>query len=111
MPPHWIADGAKVVDSLITEGCEVRGVINHSVLFAGVTVDTGAEITDAVIMPGAVIDRGAIVRRAIVAENAHICAGAVVGEETGKIAVVGPKATIAPGDKVAAGVQVDADAQ
>ena len=111
MPPHWIADGAKVVDSLITEGCEVRGVINHSVLFAGVTVDTGAEITDAVIMPGAVIDRGAIVRRAIVAENAHICAGAVVGEETGLIAVVGPKAEIASGDKVAAGVQIDADAQ
>ena len=58
-----------------------------------------------------VIERGAVVRRAIVAENAHICAGAVVGEETGKIAVVGPKACIGPGEKVAAGVQVDADAQ
>ena len=55
MPPHYIADGAKVVNCLITEGCEVKGVINHSVLFAGVTVETGAEITDAVIMPGAVI--------------------------------------------------------
>ena len=47
----------------------------------------------------------------IVGENAHICAGAVVGEETGLIAVVGPKAEIASGDKVAAGVQIDADAQ
>lgn len=65
MPPHYIADGAKVVNCLITEGCEVKGVINHSVLFAGVTVETGAEITDAVIMPGAVIERGAVVRRAI----------------------------------------------
>ncbi|MEI3405610.1 MAG: hypothetical protein V8Q79_03265 [Christensenellales bacterium] len=37
MPPHYIADG-KVINSLITEGCEVKGVINHSVLFAGVTV-------------------------------------------------------------------------
>ena len=103
MPPHYIADGAKVVNCLITEGCEVKGVINHSVLFAGVTVETGAEITDAVIMPGAVIERGAVVRRAIVAENAHICAGAVVGEETGKIAVVGHNAVIPAGDKVAAG--------
>ena len=111
MPPHYVDAGAKVVNSLITEGCEVKGVINHSVLFAGVEVDTGAEITDAVVMPGAVIERGAVVRRAIVAENAHICAGAVVGEETGKIAVVGPKACIGPGEKVAAGVQVDADAQ
>ena len=40
-----------------------------------------------------------------------ICAGAIVGEETGKIAVVGPRAVIAAGEKVAAGVQVDADAQ
>ena len=55
--------------SLITEGCEVKGVIKHSVLFAGVTVETGAEITDAVVMPGAVIERGAVVRRTIVAEN------------------------------------------
>ena len=44
MPPHYIADGAKVVNCLITEGCEVKGVINHSVLFAGGTVETGAEI-------------------------------------------------------------------
>ena len=70
MPPHYTPT-AKVVNCLITEGCEVKGVINHSVLFAGVTVETGAEITDAVIMPGAVIERGAVVRRAIVAENAH----------------------------------------
>ena len=111
MPPHYVAEGAKVINSLITEGCEVKGVVNHSVLFAGVKADTGAEITDAVIMPGAVIERGAIVRRAIVGENAHICAGAVVGEETGLIAVVGPKAKVAAGEKVAAGVQIDADAQ
>ena len=111
MPPHAVADGAKIVNSLITEGCQVKGVINHSVLFAGVTVEAGAELTDAVVMPGAVIERGAIVRRAIVGEGAHICAGAVVGEETGLIAVVGPKAKIASGEKVAAGVQIDADAQ
>ena len=111
MPPHCVAEGAKVVDSLITEGCEVKGIVKHSVLFAGVTVGEGAEITDAVVIPGAVIERGAVVRRAIVAENAHICAGATVGEETGLIAVVGPKAVIASGESVAAGVQVDADAQ
>ena len=111
MPPHYSAEGAKIVNSLITEGCEIKGVINHSVLFAGVQADTGAEITDAVVMPGAVIERGAVVRRAIVGENAHICAGAVVGEETGLIAVVGPNAVVGAGEKVAAGVQIDADAQ
>lgn len=111
MPPHYIDKGAKVYNSLITEGCEVKGIVHHSVLFAGVTVDVGAEVTDAVVMPGAIIERGAVVRRAIVAENAVIKAGAIVGEETGNIAVVGPGATIASGETVAAGVQIDADAQ
>ena len=111
MPPHYIDKGAKVYNSLITEGCEVKGIVRHSVLFAGVTVDVGAEVTDAVVMPGAIIERGAVVRRAIVAENAVIKAGAIVGEETGNIAVVGPGATIASGEAVAAGVQIDADAQ
>ena len=111
MPPHYIDKGAKVYNSLIPEGCEVKGIVRHSVLFAGVTVDVGAEVTDAVVMPGAIIERGAVVRRAIVAENAVIKAGAIVGEETGNIAVVGPGATIASGETVAAGVQIDADAQ
>ena len=44
-------------------------------------------------------------------ENAHSGAGAVGGEETGKSAVVGHNAVIPAGDKVAAGVQVDASAQ
>ena len=111
MPPHHVDKGARVINSLITEGCEVKGTVNHSVLFAGVTVDVGADVTDAVIMPGATIERGAVVRRAIVAENAVIKAGAIIGEETGYIAVVGPGATIAAGETVAAGVQIDADAQ
>lgn len=111
MPPHYIADGAKVVNCLITEGCEVKGVINHSVLFAGVTVETRRGNHRRGYHAG----RGHRARRGgsprIVAENAHICAGAVVGEETGKIAVIGHNAVIPAGDKVAAGVQVDAGAQ
>ena len=107
MTPHFIADGAKVTDSLITEGCEVYGIVNHSVLFSGVTVEEGANVKDAVIMPGAVIKRGAVVQRAIVAENAVIGAGCFVGEETGNIAVVGESVELPAGVSVKAGQQVD----
>ena len=107
MTPHFIADGAKVTDSLITEGCEVYGIVNHSVLFSGVTVEEGANVKDAVIMPGAVIKRGAVVQRAIVAENAVIGAGCFVGEETGNIAVVGESIELPAGVSVKAGQQVD----
>ena len=108
-PPHYIAKGASVVDSLITEGSEIYGTVHHSIIFAGVTVEEGANVQDSVIMPGSVIKRGAVVRRTIVAENAAIGAGAIVGEETGNIAVIGQGVTLPAGTSVAAGVQVDQD--
>ena len=107
LAPHYIAKGAVVADSLITEGCEVHGNVKHSVLFAGVTIEEGAEIVDAVIMPHAVVRRGAVVRRAIIAEGAVVGPGSLVGEETGNIAVVGHSVTLPAGVTVKAGTQVD----
>ena len=108
--PHFIAKGAVVTDSLVSEGCEVYGHVHHSILFTGVTVEEGASVEDAVIMPGAVIKRGAVVRRAIVAENAVVGAGSLVGEETGLIAVVGKDVTLPAGSTVTAGQQVEPEA-
>ena len=107
MAPHYIAKGASVQDSLITEGCEVYGNVKHSVLFAGVVIEEGACVQDSVIMPGSVVKRGAVVRRAIVSENAVVGAGSFVGEETGNIAVVGQNVTLPAGVTVTAGQQVD----
>ena len=107
MTPHFIAKGATVSDSLITEGCEVYGNVNHSILFAGVEIEEGASVESSVIMPGSKIKRGAIVRRAIVAENATVGAGSIVGEEEGKIAVIGQGVTLPAGVSIPAGEQVD----
>ena len=107
MAPHYIAKGATVHDSLITEGCEVYGNVNHSILFAGVIIEEGAKVESSVIMPGSVIKRGAVIRRTIVAENAVIGAGAIVGEEEGNIAVIGQGISIPAGATVPAGQQVD----
>lgn len=105
MAPHFVADGASVKNSLITEGCEVYGRVDHSVLFAGVIIKEGASVIDSVLMPGAVVERGAQVRRAIVAEGAVIGAGSMVGEETGNIAVVGQQVQLPAGSAVKAGEQ------
>ena len=107
MPPHYIAEGATVTDSLITEGCEVYGKVNHSILFAGVIIEEGADVEYSVIMPGSVIRRGAVVRRTIVAENATVGAGSVIGEKEGNIAVIGKDVTLPAGVSVPAGQQVD----
>ncbi len=107
MAPHYIAKGATVKDSLITEGCEVYGNVDHSILFAGVIIEEGAKVELSVIMPGSVIKRGAVVRRSIVAENAVVGPGAFVGEESGNIAVIGTGVTLPAGVSIPAGEQVD----
>ena len=101
-PPQYIADIADVQNSLITEGCNVYGKVDFSILFDNVTVEAGAEVRDSLIMPGAVIKSGASVQYAIVAENSVIESGAKVGErpedvanlEDWGIAVVGAELTI-----------------
>ncbi len=107
MAPHFVAKGASVKDCLITEGCEVYGQVEHSVLFAGVTVEQGASVIDSVVMPGAVIERGASVKRAIIAENAVIGPGCHVGAEEGDIAVIGQNVALPAGLKIGAGEQVE----
>ena len=111
LPPHYVAPGAVVKDALISEGSEVSGKVEHSVIFSGVTIEEGASVISGVVMPGAVIKRGAIVKRAIVAENAVVGAGAEVGEDEGNIAVIGPNVAVKAGTKVAAGVQVGPDTE
>ena len=109
MPPHYIGAGAKVHNSMVTEGCEVYGEVEHSLLFYGVYIEKGAVVEDAVIMPGAHVMAGAVVRRAIVGENAEINAGCVVGQDSGKIAVVGSNVRLPDNFCVKAGEMADAE--
>ena len=114
MPPHYVEEGAVLDDCMITEGCEVRGEVHHSVLFAGVIVEKGASVTDSVIMPGTVIRSGATVTRAIVGESSDITGGAVVGAPfkegaDNPIALVGQNTVLPENFVVRPGDQIDAD--
>ena len=110
MPPHFIADDAVVENSMVTEGCEIDGIVRDSVLFAGVKVEKGAIVEDSVIMPGCTIKPGAVVRRAIVSENCVISENCKVGEAQGDIALIGQDTVLPEGYVVKAGLQVDTDA-
>ncbi len=81
LPPHRIGATARVDNSIITEGCKVDGIVENSVLFAGVTVKEGALIDSSILMPGAVVEPGAEVHYSIVAENVVVKAGAVIGKK------------------------------
>lgn len=107
MPPHFIGAEASVEHSMLTEGCEIYGSVNDSVLFAGVTVEEGATIEDSVIMPNTRIAAGAVVRRAIIAENCVISRNCIVGEAEGDIALIGQDTVLPQGYVVGAGKQID----
>ena len=117
-PPHFIAAGANVENSMISEGCCISGDVDYSVLFSGVTVEPGAKVRYAIVMPGTVIKAGAVVEYAIVAENTVIEEGAHVGNSPEElkdhlddwgIAVVGEKITVGKNAVVAAKQMIDTD--
>lgn len=81
MPPQYISDTANVENSLVTDGCEVEGRLDYSILFENVRVEKGASVEYSLVMPGAVIKKGAKVRYSIIAEDAVIGENAVIGED------------------------------
>ena len=98
-PAAYIDDDAKVVDSLVAEGCEVYGTVKHSVVSVGCYIGEGALIEDSVVMPGVVVEANAIVRHAILGEDSKVGKGAVVGgafaaDEKKKISVTSKGAVV-----------------
>ena len=77
--PHFVGTDAKITRSTVTEGCEIDGRIDHSVIFSGVKVGKGTVIKDSVIMPGAVIGDGVVIEKSVIGDGAIIRNGAKVG--------------------------------
>ena len=116
-PPHYVGENAKIENSMITEGCEIDGSIDFSVLFANVKVEEGANVKYSIIMPGTVIKKGATVQYSIVAENTVIEEGATVGRspeemeniEDWGVAVIGNGIKIGKNATVAPKAMIDTD--
>ncbi len=116
-PPQHIADSADIENSLVTEGCEIAGTVDFSVLSENVTVEEGAGVYYSIVMPGAVIKKGAKVYYSVLAENVRVERGAVVGEDPQHskdldnwgVAVVGGDLTVGENAFVRARSMVDND--
>ncbi len=117
LPPHYIGDTAKVQNSMISEGGNIHGNVEASLVFAGVTIEEGATVRDSIIMPGVVIQSGATVQYAIVAEGACIGKGAVVGElpetvndpECWGVSVIAAGVTVGEQCRIPAKAMIDKD--
>ncbi len=70
--PQFIGPKADVKDSLVNQGAQIYGKVQHSVISGGVVIEEGAVCKNVVIMPGARIAKGAKVENAIIGPNTLI---------------------------------------
>ncbi len=115
-PPQYISAEAEVENSLITDGCDISGKVDYSILFKNVTIEEDTSVEYSLIMPGAVIKKGAKVRYSIIAENAVVEENAQIGEdpqnaETANwgITVVGDNLTVGKNAKISANKMIVED--
>lgn len=78
-PPHYVSGEAEIINSCITEGCNVYGFVYNSVISDGVTIGRGAMVRNSIIFPNVEIGEGAILEKTIVGEGTTIGKGVVAG--------------------------------
>ena len=110
-PPHYAGPDSKIIHSIVTEGCEIEGRVENSVLSSSVRVGKGANVVYSILMPGAVVEDGAEVMYAIIGENTKVRAGAKVGtepdgSESWNVATCGPGIEIGAGAVIKAGAMI-----
>jgi len=115
-PPVLIQSGARVVDSLITDGAVVApgALVERSVLSPGVYVGPEAVVRDSIILTDSSIEAGARVERAIIDKNVTVGHYARVGEiieaDTSLgITSVGKNVQIPGGARVGRGAVINPD--
>lgn len=80
-PPQYVGERSSIKNSLVSEGCQIYGTVENSVLSGGVIVNEGAVVKNAVIMDDVIIEENARVYTAIVDSDAVIGKFAIIGIE------------------------------
>lgn len=114
--PARLLEGADVVDSLVSNGSTVAGVVRRSVLGPDVVVEAGAEVHDSVVFARTVVRAGAHVHWSIVDSDCEVGPDARVGEPgvdgtedsdvvtlVGRGSTVGERAALAAGSRLEPG--------
>lgn len=110
LPPSYIGDTGRFVNSIMTTGCEIYGTVINSVIGEGVTVKEGAVVENSVIMRGSVIGKNVKMNYGMVDENVIIGDKAVIGDDKSDkmhITLIGRNSVIKSGAKLSAGEIVD----
>ncbi len=108
MVPQYIGKDAEIIESMVTENCDVEGKLWYSVLFSGVSVGEGSTLNSSVVMSNTKIGKNVNIQYAIIADDVVIEDGAVIGgspehlvnADDWGIAVIGKGAVVKAGQVV-----------
>lgn len=129
LAPAKCFDGGRITNSIVADGCVIRGSVSGSILFPGVAVERGAVVEDSILFPFSRIGKDARVSRAVLDKFVVVGGGARVGAPrrlgeakrraarpgaegaVSGITVLGRRASVAPGTTVRGGVVVEPHAR
>lgn len=100
LPPAYFSQQARVVNSVVSPGCIIKGYVENSVLSPGVLVEEQAEVWDSVLMSNAFVGYHSVVDSCIIDEGANIGRLCYIGfgrsARAGErdVTVVGKEATV-----------------
>jgi glucose-1-phosphate adenylyltransferase len=76
---QYIGENAVIKQSTITQGCEIYGTVEHSVVFSNVHVGENSKVMDSVVMPDVHIGDNVTIKNAVIGSGAVIEDNAVIG--------------------------------
>ncbi len=119
-----MAPQGKITESLISNGCVVKGLVRNSVLSPGVYVSPGAVIEDSVVMNDVWVGPGAHIKNMVIDKQVRVGAGCVLGQGDASVAnlqmpdklsagisVIGKGAILPPGCKIGLNALVDSEVE
>ncbi len=123
-PAVKIGPQGKVTESMVSNGCVIKGLVRNSVLSPGVFVSPGVVIENSVIMNDVWVGPGAHLNSVIIDKEVSIGPGAVVGPGDASVSnvkmpdkmcfgitVVGKGAVIPAGARIGTNVLVEAEVE
>lgn len=80
LPPHFIGETGSISHSLVSEGCQIHGTVENSILFPCVIVEKDAVIRNSVVMAETHVGEGAQINKAIIGKRNFVMKNKIVGK-------------------------------
>ena len=114
-PPVRIQKGAHVIDSMISDGCDLSpgSVVERCILAPGVKIGEGARLFESIILTDTTIESGCVIHHTIIDKKVVIGKSSSIGGDSGKptpiLTTIGKNSCLPEGLSVAPGAIIGTD--